>query len=107
MDEDELRSILESHRTTPDELAATRNAEQVFIRNTPCTRCGGRCTPSFPGVRSVYTPGSVLPRYTLTCSACSAEFDPNTGILLRLGNLGQAIEIALAQQTPWITPESD
>lgn len=107
MPEDELRAILEANEKTPDELAAAKKAQEAFIRNTPCTRCGGACVASFPGVRMVFPAGSVLPNYTLTCRSCGAEFDPHTGILLRLGNIGRACEIAMAQQTPWINPESD
>lgn len=107
MPEEELYAILEANKDTPDELAAAKKAEEAFIRNTPCTRCGGSCTPTFPGPRMVYSPGSLLPRYTLTCRTCGAEFAPSTGVLLRLGNMGKACAVALAQQTPWLSREFD
>jgi len=101
--EEELRELLDAYEVEAGELAATKKAEDAYVRNSVCFRCGGSVRATYPGDRTVFTGGGPQPRYNLECKLCGAEFTTG-GILLKLGNMGAAMEVAMAQQTPWINP---
>lgn len=43
----------------------------------------------------MFREGQALPRYQLECLACGCVFDPHSGIIVEIGNIGQAIEPAI------------
>jgi hypothetical protein len=100
MDQGVLAAILEKYQGE-DILSGEARKEDAYLRQFACIRCGGNTTKAFPGIRQVYS-GGLMPKMNLKCTACGCEFDPRTGVLLNLGNVGEAIEQAQAQQTPWV-----
>jgi len=106
MDQELLRSILE-HYKDEDILSGERKKEDAFLRQFSCPRCGGKTVPHFPGVQRVFSASEPLPQMDLKCLQCKAVFNPRTGILSSLGNPGEAIQQAYAQQTPWIKPADE
>lgn len=106
MDEEELRAAL-AHYQADDLLFGEQRKEAAWLRQHACPRCGGDTSPCFGSIATTFSTDQVMPRNNLKCRMCEAEFDPRTGIIVRLGNIGRAAELALAQQTPWINPEPD
>ena len=39
--------------------------------------------------------GEILPKFYLECLACGCQFNPHNGMIVKLGNLAQAVEPAL------------
>ena len=109
-----LSKLLEPYQDSRehDLLQSERRKEDAYYRQHQCSRCGsGNLSRVFANPQHAYAEVEgekpVLPRYVLKCEECEAEEDPRTGILLKIGNLGKAVERHQARGVPTFTPESD
>ena len=91
MDPQIALKLLEGHQ---DILTQQAEAHERFYANQSCPRCGGGCR-RIGDLRTMFKEGEALPRYLLECLACSCVFDPHTGMILEMGNIGQAVEPAI------------
>jgi hypothetical protein len=87
MDPKITRKLLEGHG---DCLTKPAEEREKFYATYRCPRCGGACK-KLGNYATMFTGDDPLPRFCLVCTACGEEFDPETGITLKLGNVGHAI----------------
>lgn len=99
MDQDELLEILKDE---VDILTPMVEADEEIYRDARCPRCGGECTTDInvstlfdvdpktmdiiPGPRMA---NRIIPRKLSRCMGCTCLFDPFTGLVLEMGNLGR------------------
>lgn len=81
--------LLEGWEDTLTPLAEER---ERFYKSQCCPRCGGNAHTKTGDPKRLYVNGEALPRYQLRCDNCSCLFDPFSGIVLEMGNLGEAFE---------------
>lgn len=105
MPEEELLAALE-HYKQDDILFGEKRKEDAWMRQIGCPRCQGITRPCFSSVKTVFSGDQVMPRHNLACTACGCEFDPRTNVILKLGNIADAISMARSYQTPWVIPGS-
>lgn len=91
LDPEITMKLLEGHKDV-----LTKQAEQSdeFYAAQSCPRCGGSCR-KIGDSRTMFADGEMMPRFYLQCLACGCEFDPRNGMILKLGNLAQAVEPAI------------
>ena len=85
------RKLLEGHQ---DILSGAAEQHEQFYSNQSCPRCSGGCR-RVGDPQMMFREGQALPRYQLECLACGCVFDPHSGIIVEIGNIGQAIEPAI------------
>jgi hypothetical protein len=85
------RKLLEGHQ---DILTDQAEHHERFYSSQSCPRCGGGCR-RVGDLRTMFKGDKALPCYQLECLACGCLFDPHNGLILELGNIGQAIEPAI------------
>jgi Zn ribbon nucleic-acid-binding protein len=83
--------LLEGHE---DILTPAAVERERFYTTQSCPRCGGRCR-KIGDFRTMWHRGEILPRFYLECLACGCEFNPHNGMIVKLGNVGQAVEPAI------------
>lgn len=82
-----------------DTLSPMVQRELDFVHGQLCPRCGGNVIPEYD-VRRQLKGGP--PRPLARCGECRCLFDPYSGILLEMGNLGN-----LEPAIPIIRPAED
>ena len=83
--------LLEGHE---DILTPAATERERFYSAQNCPRCGGSCR-KIGDFRTMWKEGEILPRFYLECLACGCEFNPHNGMIIKMGNLGQAFEPAI------------
>lgn len=73
-----------------DVLGPLAKARRDFYDSQICIRCGGKAFTKVADSKTIFVPDDPLPRYLLRCRDCECLFDPHSGILLAMGNLGKA-----------------
>ena len=73
-----------------DLLGPLAEARRAFYDSQRCIRCGGTAFTRIADSKTMFAPDDPLPRYLLKCRDCECLFDPHSGILLTMGNLGKA-----------------
>ena len=91
LDPEVTQKLLEGHQ---DILTKEAEDSEEFYSAQSCPRCGGSCRKTGDG-RTLFSQRGVLPQFYLQCLACNCEFDPRTGLIHVLGNLGKAVEPAI------------
>lgn len=81
--------LLEGRRDIITPLAQER---ERFYGAQQCPRCGGNANSKTGDPARLFVGGEALPRYQLRCDNCSCLFDPFSGIVLEMGNLGEAFK---------------
>jgi hypothetical protein len=73
--------------TKHEEDILTPRAEKrtAAIATAPCPRCGGEMHQSLNS-RHIFTPDEPLPRTLGECKECGYCYDPNSGIVLNVGD---------------------
>lgn len=84
--------LLEGHEDTITKLAQDR---EQFYQSQSCPRCSGNSNTKTANPHRLFVNGEALPRYQLRCDNCECLFDPFTGIVLEMGNVGKAYEPAV------------
>lgn len=84
--------LLEGREDVITPLAQER---EQFYKSQRCPRCDGNATSKTGDPRRLFVDGEALPRYQLSCDNCGCLFDPFSGIILTMGNLGKAYEPAI------------
>lgn len=87
MDPDIVKKLLEGRADLVTQKTEERDA---FYAAQVCPRCGGNCQ-KLGNYHTMHTGDGPLPKFCLRCLACGEEFDPHTGITLKLGNVAQAM----------------
>jgi hypothetical protein len=79
--------LLEGRKDVIGPLAAARDE---FYRSQSCIRCNGTSLTKVANAATLFHPNDPMPRYLMECKDCECLFDPHTGLLLAMGNLGKA-----------------
>lgn len=77
-----------------DVVTPAAKASERFYAAQSCIRCGGSCR-KVGDVRTMFQQGEIMPQYRLECLACGCEFNPHSGMIVKMGNLGEALEPAV------------
>ena len=91
LDTEVAQKLLEGHKDVLTEEAAQSDE---FYSAQSCPRCGASCRKIGDG-RTLFSQKGMLPKFYLQCLACGCEFDPRSGLIHVLGNLGKAVEPAI------------
>jgi hypothetical protein len=86
LDPEIAQKLLEGHE---DVVTSANEERDKFYAAQTCPRCGGNCQ-KLGDYRSMYSGEGALPKFYLRCLACGEEFDPHSGIILKVGNVGKA-----------------
>ena len=81
--------LLEGREDVITPLAQER---ERFYKSQRCPRCSGDANSKVGDPKHLFVEGEALPRYQLRCDNCSCLFDPFSGIVLEMGNLGEAFK---------------
>ena len=104
MDPELTLALLEGYENELDPEQASLDA---FYRQQRCPRCKGPCEKYFLGSDHAFGGGTLVPRSGMRCQLCDCVFDPHSGLVLELGNLGKISERVGASLTPYIGGEED
>jgi len=88
LDEDETKKLLEG---AEDVITPAAEADSKFYASQNCPRCGGTCK-KIGDFHRMFQQDGILPKFDMECIACGEQFDPRTGITIRIGNISKAIE---------------
>jgi hypothetical protein len=91
LDPEIARKLMEGHE---DVVTPAAKASERFYAAQSCIRCGGSCR-KVGDVRTMFQQGEIMPQYRLECLACGCEFNPHSGMIVKMGNLGEALEPAV------------
>jgi rubredoxin len=80
MDPDQVRRLLEGH---VDILNGEVAKEAAYFRALTCPVCGAQAAQPFTNPQRPFTAGAYLSNKRARCSACQAEFDPDTGVITK------------------------
>jgi hypothetical protein len=97
-----IEKILEGYE---DALEPEWRKQEAFYRQFACPRCEGRCEKAFISIKHAFGDGALVARSGLQCTLCSCLFDPHSGLIVNLGNMGQINERIHATQMPWLDQE--
>ena len=86
-DPTEIAKLLEGYEDT---LTPAAEAREKFYRAQTCPQCTGSSFRKVGDLRMMFRPDDPLPRYQLKCSNCGCVFDPHSGLVVRMGNVGKA-----------------
>jgi hypothetical protein len=81
MDPELVWKLLEGHQ---DAIKPEVEKEQAFFRHVMCPQCRSYNHEQFINPRSPFLPGAVLTNKLLRCQECKTEFDPYTGLVLKV-----------------------
>jgi hypothetical protein len=84
--------LLEGREDVITPLAQER---EQFYKSKSCPRCGGNANTKTGDFHRLFVDGEALPRYQLRCDNCACLFDPFSGIVIEMGNLGKAFVPAI------------
>jgi len=87
LDAEIIQKLLEGHK---DVITSASEKRDKFYAAQACPRCGGNCK-KLGNYHTMYTGDEPLPKFYLMCLACGEEFDPHTGITIKLGNSSKAM----------------
>jgi len=93
--------VLKAIEGYQNELEPAKNVQDAFYRQAECPRCGSRHVErAFISVDHAFSSEDLLPRSGMKCALCDCLFDPHTGLILELGNVGKIKERVLPALTP-------
>ena len=72
-----------------DLVTPAQEARDKFYAAQSCPRCGGSCK-KHGNFQTMFSGDDFIPKFLLECCACGEVFDPDTGIIVKLGNIGNA-----------------
>ncbi len=84
--------LLEGYEDTITEAAKKR---EQFYQDQLCPTCHGDSLRKHADIRTMFRPNDPLPRYQLACTGCGCVFDPHSGIVLKIGDLGKGLVPAI------------
>lgn len=73
-----------------DVITPLANKREEFYRSQSCPHCGGNALQKIGDIHRMFVDGDPIARYQLRCDNCECEFDPHSGIVIKLGNVGKA-----------------
>lgn len=73
-----------------DVITPLSQERERFYRSQYCPQCGGNANTKTANPNRMFVEGEALPRYQLRCDNCECLFDPFTGLVVEMGNLGKA-----------------
>ena len=92
LDPEIARQLLEGHK---DEITGLSREREQFYQDQICPTCYGAFFIKVDNPPTRFSPNDPLPRYLLKCTACNCLFNPHSGIILTMGNLGEPLEPAV------------
>lgn len=81
LDPDVARKALEGQQ---DLLTPEVRKEEAFFRNSSCPNCSAQSLEATINVKKPFSPGAPLPNKILRCLMCRTEFDPYSGLVLKV-----------------------
>ena len=84
-----ILKLLEGRKDVIGPLAKARDE---FYQSQSCIRCGGNSLIKKANAATLFHANDPIPRYLLECQDCECTFDPHTGLLLTMGNIGKAFQ---------------
>jgi hypothetical protein len=90
-----------------NELEPEQKGLDAFYRQFRCPRCKGPCLKHFLSTDHAFGGETAVPRSGLKCTLCDCVFDPHTGLIVSLGNLGNIPARVGASLTPYVGGEED
>jgi hypothetical protein len=87
LDPEVAMKLLEGHE---DIITKAAEQREKFYAAQSCPRCGGSCV-KHGDFRTMFTGDEPLPKFMLKCLACGEIFDPHTGLIVKTGNIAQAL----------------
>jgi hypothetical protein len=78
-----------------DTLTPMAQAREKFYQSQTCPSCRGNSFQKTADMRTLFRPDDPLPRYQLKCLNCNGVFDPHSGLVVKMGNVGQAYQPAI------------
>lgn len=87
LDPEIIEKLLEGAQDSITPLAKSR---EQFYQSQACPNCGGNAFQKFGYAHSLFISNDPLPRYHLRCKNCNCSFNPHSGIVTELGNIGKA-----------------
>ncbi len=85
MKAEDRAKLIEEH---DDVLTPLIQEDQKIYEDASCPRCGGMAAKDVDLFRAVTTK-RVIPRYNCKCLECGCLFEPITGLIIEMGNLGR------------------
>lgn len=93
--------VLKAIEGYQNELEPAKNVQDAFYRQMECPRCHNtQLERHFVSIDHAFSGEDILPRSGLKCVLCDCIFDPHTGLILKLGNVGNVKERILPTLTP-------
>ena len=86
LDPEVALKLLEGHK---DVITGAAERREKFYGSQSCPRCGGSCRKT-GDFRTMFTGDEPLAKFHLECLACGEVFDPHSGLIVRMGTVGQA-----------------
>lgn len=99
MDPEIALQLLEGYE---NELEPEQKGLDAFYRQFRCPRCKGPCQKAFLGAEHAFGGDTAVPRSGLQCQLCDCVFDPHTGLIVELGNVGNIPARVGASLTPYV-----
>jgi len=99
LDPEIIQKLIEGHE---DVLSPLARENEKYYASQACPRCGGSCK-KLADHRTMFNGDAPLPKFYLECLACGEQFDPHTGMIIRIGNVAKAVE----PTTPIINSEPE
>ena len=84
--------LLEGFEDTITPLSKKRD---TFYEQQTCPYCEGDNLTKTADSKTIFRNNDPLPRFLLSCDNCNCLFDPHSGLILSMGNLGKAFEPAV------------
>lgn len=84
------RIILKLLEGREDVISPLADRRDEFYRSQSCIRCGSTALTRVANAATLFHSNDPMPRYLMECQSCECLFDPHTGLLLSMGNLGKA-----------------
>lgn len=92
MDPEVTLKLLEEYKDTLTPLAEAR---EKFYQDQVCPRCSSTALQKQGDANTIFRANDPIARYCLLCQDCQCVFDPHSGLLIKMGNLGDAYEPAV------------
>jgi len=99
MDPEIALKMLEGYE---NELEPEQKGLDAFYRQFRCPRCQGPCQREYLSAEHAFGGDSAVPRSGLKCTLCDCIFDPHSGLILTMGNLGNIPARVGASLTPYV-----
>ena len=83
--QEEIWKLLEGQENLLKPLA---EKEEIVLQHASCPSCQACSHERFVNPRTIFSPGKPLQNTLLRCLRCGSEWDPHSGIILKMATAG-------------------